>query len=82
MAELLAGYGVAVDQETMGTTTLHWCVRRRDHDLAQWLVEHGADPEAVGYKWNRAGKTPLALAEAAGHKKMTALLRDAAGGER
>jgi ankyrin repeat protein len=81
MAELLVRHGVPVDQESMGTTTLHWCVRRGDADLLSWLVEHGADPEAVGFKWSRAGQTPLQVAVAHGDTRMAALLR-AAGARR
>ncbi len=77
MAELLHSKGVPVDQESMGTTALHWCVKRGDHDLAKWLLEQGLDPELTGYAWNREGETPLVLAEAADDAKMTKLLKDA-----
>ena len=77
MAELLVGRGASVDQESMGATTLHWCVLREDADLARWLIERGADPEAVGYKWDRAGQTPLQFAAAKGRTAMAALLREA-----
>ena len=78
VAERLARFGVHVDQESTGSTTLHLCVGRRDDlDLARWLLERGADPEAVGYKWSRAGETPLAIALAADNARAAALLRDA-----
>ncbi len=76
MAERLLRHGVAVDQESVGTTALHWCARRGDRDLAAWLLEHGADPEPVGHRWNRAGETPLEVALAAGDAAMAALLRE------
>ena len=77
MAEHLVRYGVPVDQESMGATALHWCVLRQEHDLARWLLEHDADPEAVAYKWNRAGQTPLQFAGAEGDGAMAAILREA-----
>jgi len=78
VAERLARHGVPVDQESTGSTALHLCVGRRDDlELARWLLERGADPEAVGYKWSRAGETPLALALAADNPKAAALLRGA-----
>ncbi len=77
MAELLARHGVGVDQESMGTTALHWCAKRGEHDLARWLLERGADLDAVGHKWSRAGETPLAIARARGDARMAALLADA-----
>ena len=77
MAERLVQHGVPPDQESMGTTALHWCVRRRDTELAAWLIEHDADPEAVGYKWDRGGQTPLQIAAASGNTTMATLLKDA-----
>lgn len=77
IAELLVGHGVPVDQHSMGTTTLHWCVQRGDRELASWLIEKGADVEAVGLKWDRNGQTPLQLARAGQHDEMVKLLRDA-----
>lgn len=74
MAELLVSLGVGVDQESMGSTALHWCARRQDADLAHWLVEHGADPGAVGYRWKRSGETPLEVARDAKDSRMVALL--------
>ncbi len=75
MAERLVRHGVSVDQQSAGTTALHWCVRRREHDLARWLLDRGADPEAVGLQWSRDGETPLQLALADGDARMAALLR-------
>lgn len=77
MAEVLLSYGASVNQESKGTTVLHWCARRKDHDLAKWLVENGADPEAVSYSMERDGQTPLQLAMAAGDTKMVGILKDA-----
>ncbi|MCA8969886.1 MAG: ankyrin repeat domain-containing protein [Planctomycetes bacterium] len=77
VAELLVAHGADVDQESDGVTTLHWCVLREDRDLATWLLEHGADIGAVGYKWSRRGQTPLELARARKKDAMTKLLVDA-----
>jgi ankyrin repeat protein len=76
MAELLVARGAAVDQDSVGTTALHWCVRRDERDLAVWLLEHGADPEPVGHLWSRDGETPLQVAVAGDRPGMAALLRD------
>jgi ankyrin repeat protein len=64
-AELLHGYGVAPDQESLGITALHWCARNDDRDLAAWLIAKGADVEALGFKWDGDGETPLQLARSA-----------------
>lgn len=80
MAERLLSFGVPPDQESAGTTTLHWCVRSGDADLLAFLLERGADPEPVGHRWNREGETPLALALEAGDTPLVKLLRD--GGAR
>jgi ankyrin repeat protein len=77
MAEKLAHSGIPVDQESLGTTALHWCVLRRDAELALWLIEHGADTQAVGFKWSREGQTPLQIAAEREDTKMAALLKDA-----
>ncbi|MGE3172244.1 MAG: ankyrin repeat domain-containing protein [Planctomycetota bacterium] len=74
LAELLRGLGVGVDQESMGTTTLHWCVKRDRVDLARWLLDHGADPEALAFSWDPRGQTPRELAAAEGSAAMKELL--------
>jgi ankyrin repeat protein len=76
-AELLLQHDAPVDQESVGTTALHWCAARGALDLASFLIERGADPEAVGYKWSRDGETPLQLAVANGEAEMAALLKEA-----
>ena len=50
MAEELVLRGVPVDQESMGTTTLHWCVRRNALELAAFLLKSGCDPQPLGFK--------------------------------
>jgi ankyrin repeat protein len=81
MAELLVHFDVPVDQESMGTTTLHWCARRDDADLARWLLEHGADAEAHGLAWTREPETPLQVARREGSERVAGVLR-AAGARR
>jgi ankyrin repeat protein len=76
-AMLYDEYGVPLDQESLGNTTLHWCVMREDHELAEWLLDAGADPSPVGYKWQRQGETPLALAQRNGARKLVDLLQRA-----
>lgn len=73
--ELLLERGADVDQESMGTTALHFCAKRGRHECAHWLLEHGADPNAVGYKWSRGGDRPLGLAPEG--SRTATVLRDA-----
>ena len=72
-------YEVPLDQESAGNTALHWCVRRRRYDLAEWLLGAGADVNAVGYRWDRAGQTPLAVARQSGDAKFVQILQKAGG---
>lgn len=75
MAELLFQRGVSLEQESMGSTALHCCVERGQHALAQWLLDQGAQREAIGFKGERLGRTPLQLAEARGDAKMISILK-------
>ena len=76
-AELLKSSGADLDQDSVGTTALHWCVARKNTKLARWLIENGANLEPAGYRSNRAGETPLQAAIAHQDNKMVALLKDA-----
>ncbi len=76
-AELLKSSGADLDQDSVGTTALHWCVARNNTKLARWLIENGANLEPAGYRSNRAGETPLQAAIAHQDNKMVALLKDA-----
>lgn len=77
IAELLAKHGIAVDQESRGTTALHRCASYDDVELAHWLLEHGADKEAVGYFADARGQSPLEVALASDSKRVVTLLKDA-----
>lgn len=77
IAEILASHDIPIDQESRGTTALHRCASEDDVELAHWLLEHGAEPEAVGYFWDRDGQTPLQVALAGGNTRIAALLKDA-----
>jgi len=77
IAALLHERGAAIDQESQGLTTLHWSVRRGLPELSVWLIEHGADIEAVSYKWDRHGQTPLQVALEDKEDRQAKILRDA-----
>lgn len=75
-AELLLEAGVDIGQESQGVTVVHWAARRNHLDLVRFLAERGADLNAVGYKFDRDGQTPLAAARDAEHGDMVKLLSD------
>lgn len=77
VAEFVTARGVGIEQESVGGTALHRCVLRGAEDLAHWLIEKGANLEAVGYRWDRRGQTPLQLAQSRGYDSMVKLLREA-----
>jgi ankyrin repeat protein len=77
LAALLHERGVPIDQESVGLTTLHWSVSKGMPELTQWLLDKGADVDAVGYKWERAGQTPLQIALAADDQRQIGILRKA-----
>ena len=73
-AELLLDRGCPLEQESQGATALHWAAFRGRVDLARFLAERGCDLNPVGFKWERAGQTPLALARARGQEDAARLL--------
>lgn len=76
MAELLLSRGAQVErQHWMGTTALHYAALGGQADMVALLLEHGADPQRVGRKFDDAGHTALDLAEARGHEDVAKLLR-------
>lgn len=76
-AQLLHRYGAAADQESLGYTALHWCARSDQPELAAWLIENGADIEALGFKFERDGQTPLQVARTEECPAIAALLEKA-----
>ncbi len=77
IAELLHRHGVAPDQESLGNTALHWCARLDRRELAAWLIEKGADVEALGFKFDGDGQTPLQLARAGERREIAGMLEKA-----
>ncbi|HSR69529.1 MAG TPA: ankyrin repeat domain-containing protein [Acidobacteriota bacterium] len=63
MLEELLRRGADVEQQNhLGTTALHFAAARDQADMAQLLIEHGADINRRGRKFRPAGHTPLDLA--------------------
>ena len=65
-------------RETRGANTgaLHLMAKRGDADAVRWLLEHGADPNAMWSHWD-ADVTPLHLAAWQGHAEVARVLLDA-----
>jgi ankyrin repeat protein len=61
-AELLLGHGADLEQESGGETALHWAAMRGHPELVRYLVDRGANIEGLGYRQDRAGRTPIQLA--------------------
>ena len=74
MAELLLEHGADLEQEYLGTTALHVAVRRGRENLTSFLLERGADPDAVGRKFALEGETPLDHARAHDSSRLTDIL--------
>lgn len=77
--ELLLAHGAPVDQESRGTTALHWAAAEGDRDAVALLLERGADVNAVGHQFARRAETPLAVAVRAEQEPAAALLRERGG---
>jgi ankyrin repeat protein len=54
-----------------GATALHWAALRGYREIAAFLLDQGADPNAT----NNVGETPLTVAERAGKKDVVDVLR-------
>lgn len=70
-AELLVERGAEVNDGAGGNTALHAAATFDRVELAEWLLERGADPAATDYQ----GKTPLQVAEEQGHTSVADVLR-------
>jgi ankyrin repeat protein len=73
-AELLLEHGCDVDQESQGTTGLHHAAMRGHLDLVAYLLEKGAQLDAVGLSVDRGGWTPLQAARERGTADVVRLL--------
>jgi ankyrin repeat protein len=59
LAQRLAAVGTPIDaRNSRGSTPLMFATVKRNYALANWLVQHGADPESP----NDRGDTPVAVA--------------------
>ncbi len=75
-AQLLLEHGADPHQESQGTIALHWAAMRGRIELVNFLLEQGAPIDAVSYNFDRAGRTPLQLAQERGHDAIAKLLRE------
>jgi ankyrin repeat protein len=71
-ARLLLDHGAAIDaiDDEYRSTPLGVAARRGHKELAQLLLDEGADPEIAGAPW----ATPLAWARSRGHDEIAAML--------
>ena len=77
MAELLMERGAEVEQQHyLGTTALHYAALRGQTEMVQLFIEHGADVQRIGRKFDAAGQTPLQMAGTQGHDDVVRLLQD------
>jgi uncharacterized protein len=71
MVELLVARGAEINEGAGGNTALHAAAYFGRLEMAEWLLECGADPAATDYE----GKTPLQVAEGNGHTGVAEMLR-------
>ena len=76
IAKLLVQAGADVNAHKNGRTALHWAAEKGDTAMADFLLSHGADPNAR-MKRDGGQVTALALAEKGGHAAVAELLRKA-----
>ena len=60
-----------------GHGALHWCAAKGHLQCIQWLVQQGADPNAI----NAEGSTPLHAAAANGQEASIQILLDQPGAD-
>jgi hypothetical protein len=73
VAELIQGGVELQQQDKQGWNALNWAAGSGHLEIVELLLEHGADPLAVG----RDLRTPQTIALAAGHAEVVKRLREA-----
>jgi ankyrin repeat protein len=71
IAQMLLDAGSAINTDEGRQSPLHGAAIFGQTEMAQWLLDHDANPYAKDYE----GATPLDRAEANGHEAVAALLR-------
>ena len=77
-AALLLAFGADLEQESGGETALHAAAARGHLDLIRFLLEQGADSQALSYRQDRKGLTPRQLALSRRQDAAAALLGELA----
>lgn len=76
MMALLLERGADVEQQHwLGTTALHYAAVRGDVEMAELLVDHGADLNRAGRKFGGSPMTPLEIAAGRDHTALVDWLR-------
>ena len=72
-ARMLLNHGADINamEDKLKSTPLGWAARFGNKDLAEFLLDRGADPNLAGVPW----ATPLAWAEKKGHTEIAEILR-------
>ncbi len=73
-ARMFIKHGADIDamEDKLKSTPLGWAARFGQKKLAEFLLEHGANPNLAGAPW----ATPLAWAEKKGHPEIAEILRE------
>jgi ankyrin repeat protein len=77
----LSDWELAESVQTEGPGPLHLMAKRGAVETVEWLLAHGADPNARWNHWNTE-LTPLHLAAAHGHTEVTRVLLEAGANPR
>ncbi|MCC7448608.1 MAG: ankyrin repeat domain-containing protein [Anaerolineae bacterium] len=77
IAETLLQRGANINAGEGGSPSIHGAVMFRQADMLKWLLDHGANVNALNYD----NKTPLAVAQANGADEIAAILRQYDGRE-